>query len=316
MRRSTSRAGSRHPLVLLLALLTLLAASITVPASTGHRQLLILNSDGSIGKYRQNQMEFTATAGLTTVEIDLNRQQLDVAGLQQLLNQQQPELIYTVGSKAYLLARQAKASQPIIFSSVINYRRLPLDQSSFGISGELPPAMQLTLFRHLFPQLQNIGVLYSGQYNEQWFRTASRQARKMGFRLLGQKITSPQDLSSGLASLLPQVQGLWLVADPLVFSSQSALEDIFQAAHQRQVAVLTYSKAFRPFKPTLILAVDDPTVGRQAAAMARNIRQGRPPARQVLPPAGSAIMLDMAKVKQYGLELNSRALASVNELLE
>ncbi len=123
-------------------------------------------------------------------------------------------------------------------------------------------------------------------------------------------------MQRSLATLLPLVDGLWLVADPLVFSSQSALEDIFQAADEEQVAVLTYSKAFRSFKPTLILAVDDPTVGRQAAGLARNLVAGQLPASAVQPPAGSAILLDMAKARQYGLELNNAALASVNELLE
>jgi len=265
----------------LAALLVLVLALVTVPAQTKERSCVIISSDGTIGKYRQNQMEFNSSKIGSHLEIDLARTEMDVAALQKLLDANQPEVVYTVGARAFLLARQAKVEAPIIFSSVINYRRLPLLENTFGIAGELPAAMQLNLFRHLFPRLTTVGVVYSGQYNEQWFRRASLEARKMGIRLSGKKVVSAQDINRSLTTLLPQVDALWLVADPIVFSSQSAVEDIFQSADREQVAVLTYSQAFRPFKPTLIVAVDDPTVGRQAAGLARTLIAGKQPVMQV-----------------------------------
>ncbi len=307
----------KHTLFTLpLVMIVLITAILSVPAQTKERSYMVISSDASIAKYRQNQMEFSGGMIGASVEIDLARTAMDVTALQKMLDRDQPEVIYTVGSRAFLLASKVEAKAPIIFTSVVNYRRLPLINTSFGIAGELPAAMQLTLFRHFFPKLTTIGIVYSGQYNEQWFRKAAQEARKMGVRLVGRKIASPQGLTRSLATLLPQVDALWLVADPLVFSCQSAVEDIFSAADKEQVAVLTYSKAFRPFKPTLIVAVDDPTVGRQAAVLASRLVGGERPAMQVQPPAGSSILLDMAKVEQYGLQLNSTALASVNELLE
>ena len=167
--------------ILLVLLLSLLSAD-------EGPKIMLINSNASVDKYRVAQDEFTKSISSPVVEVDLGAKRWKLTEIEDLLYDVYPDLVYCIGTKAYLLANKYISERNIVFSSIINWRRLPVAKKTFGISSELNPEMQITLYRYIFPGLKRIGVLYSGKYNKHWFNEAREAAKEMGVEIIGKSL--------------------------------------------------------------------------------------------------------------------------------
>lgn len=277
-------------------------------------KLLILNSDLSVQKYALMQAVFQEHNHYSATVLDLAAYSDARAGA--VVEEGGHQIIYSIGTKAYLLARQVAPDKKIVFSSVMNWRRLPLTGSSYGIAQELPAIMQLMMFRYLFPDLTKIGVLYSKQFNDEWLTDAERAGREMGIDVIGKNISDSDQLSPRLDELLGEVDALWLIADPLVLANKESVGRVFALSERHQKPVFTYSEIFIDLGAVLVISADIPTMSRQASALVSSLFKGLPISRKVDYPAGSHVILNLKKQKQYPLRLNKEALGSVNQIIE
>ncbi len=295
----------------LAAAAALFALSSPGPAGT---KVVILNSDNSIEKYSRNQAAFCEALAAPTLDIDLGDRSLDERKVQEILARENPDIVYCIGSRALQLARTMVSGKKLVFSSVINWRRLGLDKGAFGVSNEMPPGAQLTLFRMFFPDIRKIGVLYSEAYNREWFASAARAASEVGVRLVGK--TVQKDPQKALETIIGEVDAIWLIADPVILSEQQAVIRLFELAASRKKAVITYDEVFADLGPALIISVDAPTIGRQAAGLARRLVSRERVEERIQNPAGSSVTLNLKKVAEFGLHLNMEALDSVDRIIQ
>jgi putative tryptophan/tyrosine transport system substrate-binding protein len=284
-------------------------------AGEGHK-IMLLNSDASVEKYRVAQEEFRSAIANPVVEIDLGEKKWKPGEVEDLFYDEYPDLVYCIGTEAYLLASKYIRERNIVFSSVLNWRRLSLTEKTCGVSSELNPEMQITLYRSMFPQIRKIGVLYSGKYNKHWFQTAHEAGKGMGVEIIGSALSKAKETLPELQNLLPEIDALWLISDPLVISDKNTLMEIFNQCNAKKKPVLSYHDAFSEYGAVLIVSVDNPTVGRQAAAISREVLSGDPVKTRVQLPAGSHILLNLKKAKEYGLTYGEMALSMVNEMIE
>ncbi|MBC8460123.1 MAG: hypothetical protein H8D67_19220, partial [Deltaproteobacteria bacterium] len=80
--------------------------------------------------------------------------------------------------------------------------------------------------------------------------------------------------------------------------------------------ILSYHDAFAEYGAVLIVSVDNPTTGRQAAAISREVLSGDVVKKKVQLPAGSHIILNLRKANKYGLKYGEMALSVVNQIIE
>ena len=104
----------------------------------------------------------------------------DIQRVQDFLYDEYPDLIYCIGTKAYLIAQKFVSERNIVFSSIINWQRLPVTEKTYGVSNELHPGMQMTMYRYVFPAVKRIGVLYSKSFNREWLRDAAANCQRHG----------------------------------------------------------------------------------------------------------------------------------------
>jgi putative ABC transport system substrate-binding protein len=283
----------------------------------GTPKILLVNSNARLEKYEEAGNGFKKALLHPVVEVRLDEKKWTLSHLEDLIYDEDPELIYCIGTKAYLIASKYARKTDKIFSSIINWMRLPTTEKTFGVSNELHPGMQIMLFRHIFPHVKKIGVLYSREYNSQWFERSQEQAKDMGVEILGQAISGEENnIISSLKGLLPKVDALWLISDPLIMSNKTSLTEVLKECELSKTPVFSYHEAFVKYGVTLVLSVDNPTIGRQAAGIALEVLAGEKMEEEVQYPAGSHITLNLRKVKDYGLEYNADALASVNRIIE
>jgi putative ABC transport system substrate-binding protein len=298
--------------IYILLLLLLIPGNLAADNS----KILLINSDASVEKYEAAQMEFKSTVDSPIKDIDLGEKEWKSQEIEDLLYDEYPDLIYCIGTKAYVVANRFLSEKKIVFSSIINWKRLPVNKRTFGVSNELPPEMEITLFRYMFPSIKKIGVLYSDEYNGQWVNQASAQATEMGVEIIGRPVEDSKKALSTLRQLLPDMDALWLISDPVILSDKKVLMQLFTECDTRKKAVFSYQEAFAKQGAVLIVSVDNATIGRQAAKIATAVLSGEEITEKVQFPAGSHIIMNLNKAKEYGIEYNTDALASVNQFIE
>ncbi|GAB4269450.1 MAG: hypothetical protein Kow0065_19540 [Methylomicrobium sp.] len=277
------------------------------------RGVVVVNSSRAVKHYVEVQDLFAKSVPVKAV-IALDGQTPESAKKQ--IRSINAEVIYVIGSKAYLLAQEAAEDRPVIFSSVLNWQRLPLTDRTYGVANELASGMQLMTCRYLFPAIKRIGVVYSERFNKEWFADAQRHADEVGIELIGRPVESDGEQAQALAALLPRVDALWLISDPVVLSSREAVSAIFDISAARQKPVIAYSEIFARLGATLVISADIPTIVGQAASLANDLIAKQAVTQRIVDPAGSYIILNRSKVNEYRLELNEEALGAVNQIID
>lgn len=286
-----------------------------VLAATHHgraqqERVWVLNSDRSVERYRITHDAFKEAWGEATVDIDLGRLRLDAFEVARRTASTPPEAVYCIGSKAYILATQFMPDRRIILSSAINWQRLPLAPDRVVVASEVGIAAQLTLFRHFFPDVRRIGLVCSRAYNSEWATAAASAAAEMNITLEVRMVDQQAQAFEALDAVLPAVDALWLIADPVVLADSAAARRLLNRADSAGVPVFTFSMALLEMGATLAITPDDATIGRQAAELLRGA--GAP--REVFEPAGSSIGLNLRAVNALGIRLNEKALDTVDWL--
>lgn len=294
----------------------LIPGTISCAIADPNGKVMILNSNGAVKKYALAEESFLANVSNPTERVDMANGRASPAALQENLKNSGAALIYAVGSNAYQWAAQ-HAEQPVVFSSVINWRRQRLPDNAYGIANELPSGVPLSMFRYLFPDLKTVGVLYSETFNKEWLAEAVAAAADVHIELIGEKVSTSSDISEALAKLLPRVDALWLISDPVVLANEKAAVELFRQSDANNKPVFAYDDVYVELGAVLTITADIPTMGIQAAKLAEDVLS----ARQFIPdhvesPAGSHITLNMGRLQRYNINLNRQALGSVNLVIE
>ncbi len=280
------------------------------------KKVIILNSDMSIYKYSLAHTEFKSKMTRQTCEIDLGSKWTDETKIANMIYEEDPKVIYSIGSKAYILAHKLAKDKKLIFALVINWRRFPMDENTYGITSELPQDMQLMMYRYLFPEINKIGVLYSKAYHKKWLDTAIESGKDVKIDIIGRPISKSGEIEKALNELLPKVDALWLIPDPTVINEIKSVKKIFKQSEVSMKPVLAYDKVFVNFGAALVISADISTMAKQAAGLTLDILADQKITERIQNPAGTHIILNMKKVKEYGINLNIDALDSVNEIIK
>ena len=138
----------------------------------------------------------------------------------------------------------------------------------------------------------------------------------MHVELVGKAVGKRDDILVALKDLLTSVDAVWLISDPVVLSDKRALTKVFETCDSEKVPIFSYHKSYAAYGATMTVSPDNPTVGRQAARISQEVLSGVAIETKVQLPAGSHIILNMNRVKKYGLDYNKNALSGVNEVIE
>lgn len=293
-------------------------SSSSAPALVQENQarILLVNTNRQIDRYKAAELSFTNTLTAPLIHsVNLSHEAQPVEILQDLLNTEHFDAVYCIGAKALGSIDYIDPDMPVIFSSVLNWRRFNAQDNYNGIASEVAPEAQLTWFKYFFPDIKKIGVLYSAN-NHKRLQEAKLPAKALGLKLVTQVVGAETQLDTSAKDLLAKVDALWLISDPSVLVSTDQAKHLFKLAHESHVPIFTYHTFFMEMGATLSITADLPTTGRQAALMMKKVLNQPSYTQPVQFPAGSSITLNINKADGYNLTLNHDALDSVDELIE
>lgn len=193
-----------------------------------------------------------------------------------------PALLLTVGSSATRLAKRNFQDVPIVFSSV-KYPMLSGFVKTFdnpggnvtGASLDIPLEVQFRTFKQIVPEMKKIGVLYT-RHTEKLIVAARTQARKMGLTLVAVPVKENKELPRALDSLIRTVDGIWSVADPVLFTPQST-KYILLNTLRGNIPFMGFSRHVVESGALFALDFDYKAVGQQAGSIANRILNGERP---------------------------------------
>ena len=281
-------------------------------------KVLIVNSDNTVYRYENIATEFKKVLQQNTyqwAEFNLNGHANAEVELKQLIQQENPALIYCIGTKAYSLVRNYAPHKKLLFSAVINWRRLDIDEYTYGVANELSSAQEISLLRYFFPTIKTIGLLYNDKFSREYVENIKKDALALNINIINQPINEMQEVNEALNELMPKIDMFWIISDPIVLSSKESVQQIFQTAQQQKKPVYAYSDVYIEQGAVLTVSADIATIGRQSAGLAMMMDKDKVPAGTVQSPAGSTVTLNKCRLDALQLKFNQDALDSVNKIV-
>lgn len=282
------------------------------------KSVLVINSDSSVSFYRSSQDSFKKAYNGKADTIDLGEKKWrNVYALQSTLYDIYPDVVYCIGTKAYLLANKFIPEKKIVFSSTASSTSLPQNDNAFGISSRLHSGMELMAFKLIFPEVKKIGIVYSDKFHKEWVRKAEKDAEKMGLSLRKIKCDSVLGMSQDNLNMLDGVDALWLQPDPGAFPDSERLNSVLSYCLEQKIPVFSYTSRLLSHESVVAsVSVDSDTIGRQSAILVKRLLVGKSVKEKVNYPAGTEVKLNYRRAQKLGMKVDSQTVFSVNEVVD
>ena len=201
-----------------------------------------------------------------------------------------PKVIVTIGSRATELVTGRVKNIPVVFAGVFHP-----DASGFvksmdapganvtGASLDILPATQFRYFQQVCPKVKKVGLIYSSA-TAKVASHARIVAKEAGLELITYEIPSKngavniRELMAAVEKMLNDVDGLWSLADPQIFSP-TATKAIIRSALRRRTPIMGFSSHIVESGALFALDFDYKDIGRQAGNSVALILQGEMPAK-------------------------------------
>lgn len=169
------------------------------------------------------------------------------------------------------------------------------------------PARHLDLIRLALPDARYVGILVGGE-SKGHTQALEKAAKERGLQLVASAVAAG-GLYPALQSLLPDVDVLLALPDPVVFNSQTAA-NILTAAYRRQVPLTGFSPAYVKAGALLALYSTPAQVGTRGGEFLRQAMTGRP----LLPPQSPrefVVAVNQNVARSLGLALDESRLGEL-----
>ncbi len=205
----------------------------------------------------------------------------DTSRLAATLASDPPGLIFAIGSSAAEFAAR-RCRGPVLFSMVYYPERHGLTgrDNVAGIGLRVPPsevAQALEAVRPRGKDRLRVGVLYPAGQDDAELKAITAALAAHGFEAVTRLVDPGQDPGPAFLALLPQIDALWLVADPAVLPGPDFLKSVLTKALDRKVAVIGLSDAHVRAGALIAVAADYRLEGEAAARLGSEIIAGKPP---------------------------------------
>lgn len=315
-------AGKLFPIKILIVLTLILPFPPALSAQQAEQQVAVLLSD-SEQAYLRPVSAFSNDIGM---EVRIYNLQGDIRRDPQLMDRllaSRPGLIFALGAKAAYAAKlwtRQHQEIPVIFAMVFNWQKYNLlegQDNMAGIASEVTPGIQFLTLSMLVPTAHRIGVIYSQDHSKEIVTQAREAAAMLGLELPERRISSPAEFKGAYRQLSAQVDGFWLLNDPLTYTVEN-MDWVKERCIKDRLVCIGQGANLAEIGILLSVLPDMDNIGTQAASMARNIMQrGQlPKAIGVMEPLGTRILLNQRTAERIGIPLSTQALGMASEVVE
>ncbi len=264
----------------------------------------------SIKPYNQALSGFKSvnSAQITTYDLQQNTKQGE--NIVAAIKSQKPDIVYAIGTKAAVIAKENFKQLPIVFSMVSRPKKYGLDKPNIaGISINIPPETQFRILKTTFKKnLRLIGVIYNPENTNEKIKRAKQAADQLGLKLLPEAAHSYHDIPKVLREVLNNIEVLWLAMDEVILNKLT-IKHIILSATRHKIPILGFSPRFIKDGVLLALKTNYFDMGAQAAELAIDmLNQKKPDAYKIIPPRKIIPVINVKVAKFLGLEIQPEIL--------
>lgn len=191
------------------------------------------------------------------------------------------DLYVALGTAALDYMRQAGVTRPIVAGMVLNAAELAQSGNVTGVVLELPVETEIEWMLRFLPDKPRVGLLYSPGPHAQQYVASDKLLAARGRSLPRREVTSPQQLPAALKALERDIDVLWGIPDPLVYTPQTAKE-ILLFSFRNRIPMVGLSRAWVKGGALYALDRDYRDIGMQSGELVKKLLDGTPAAS--LPP--------------------------------
>jgi putative ABC transport system substrate-binding protein len=193
-----------------------------------------------------------------------------------IIKDQNPELVFTIGTEAAIFAKQNLNDLPVVFSMILNPVKSGIARSVSGpgnnltgVSLDIPPELQFRKLKEVLPKVTRVGVIYNAKEKE-WIKGIEAAAQKNGLSVIAKPVNSQSDVPGRLDEIVKEVDCLWAQVDPMIYNVQSS-QYILLNLLRSKVPMMAFSAQYVKAGALLALECDYVDIGRQSAGIAVTI---------------------------------------------
>ncbi len=239
-----------------------------------------------------------------------------------MIRELDPDLIVTIGSKSTDFLSKNITDIPIVFSAVLNPISSRFVQSMrssgsnlTGASLDIPIKTQLEKFKLIVPGLRKVGVIYTPD-SEPVVAQAKRECQEMGIELVSVAISSEKEIPEVIENLGQKVDGLWAVADTIIFTPQST-QYLLLYTLRNGIPCMGPFTSFVKAGALFTLTWNDKDVGRQSGELALRILAGEDPQQiPITTPRMIYLILNLRTAEQINLDIPPHIVSVAKEVYQ
>lgn len=225
-----------------------------------------------------------------------------------------PKLFVALGMEAANALAKAEPRAPVLctllprssFERVLHGSGRKSSSQFSALYLNQPFSRQLELIRLALPAAHRIGVLW-GPESQVQAPALKALAQASGLELVEATIGRDELFFTGLKRVLEDADLLLAVADPQVFNS-SSIQNILLASFRAKVPLVAFSPTYVRAGSLLALYVTPTQIGRQAAAITRDVLQGKALSATPLYSQEYSVAVNEHVAHSLGLTLDANAL--------
>lgn len=238
--------------------------------SDAHAAEIVVLKSSDAGYYTQAVHGFRQTLSTHAhlVEYTLRDGVTAAREVGQSIRAAHPDLVLAVGLNAALTAKLEIPDLPVVFCLVLNPESHGLPAGNMtGVLMKIPHQQQLESIKNVAPRARRIGLLVGAAHNVGAITTATQQAKSLGLHLITSTVSNREQAPQALKTLLPQIDLLWLLPDPMVIT-EDLLSVLLASTFDAKIPLFGFSTTLVQRGALGALVIDPLDAGKQAGRLA------------------------------------------------
>ncbi len=255
---------------------------------------------------------FKANGYEEKMELDIQSAQGDFGTAQNIANlfvQDKKDLILAISTPSAQAVYNATKETPILITAVTDPVSAGLTGDNItGTSDAAPVDKQMEIIKKIFPEAKNVGIIYntSEQNSQVLVEMAKEEAAKHDLKIVEAGITSVNDMSPALDSLLSKVDVLYTPTDNLVVSATPL---VVQKSNAMNIPLVGCIKEQVEQGALVTETIDYYRLGYQTGEMALRVLNGEKPSSIPIETLkDTRLIINRQAAEKYGVDLDSEAL--------
>lgn len=228
------------------------------------------------------------------------------------IEEESPDIILTLGTKASKLAKERIRNIPIVFSVVLNPRTVT-GSNITGVSMNISPGVKLENAWRIIPNMKRVGFIHSPDLDS-LSGEISKACAMLGIEVVKMRITSEKELPGAVKKIFRQIDCFLMVPDSRIYSPKS-VEYLLLESLRQNFPVIGLSSFYTKAGALISFECDYEDLGVQAGEIALRILNGEKPA-SIQPPTPRKTMfsLNLLTAKRLRLEISDEVVREASEV--